>query len=174
MISMSRIIADFIKAHIPLIIRYAVVAAICTAGFVLTGIFSRDTTRIAGIAVSVFIGALLIKVLLDIFIVSPIKFRRKMNNLSEKQRGAVESEYPKARSLGKRWFMTEYILFYSYRKIILLGYDEVDSAHSKGHNIFITDKNNKTVLMPVEPGENADILLAVLKNTVKGIIVNDK
>ena len=161
---MRRIISDFYKAHVSVLVRYVFVAAVCVAAFFLTGIFSRENTRIAGIIVSAFLGAVLIWAFVDILAAAPARFKKTLSALSEKERGEVLAGYESAVRLGKRFFYKkDFLLLYSYRRIVLVRYSEICRAEPKNANIFLTLENGKTVLMPFEPNENDAVLLAALK-----------
>lgn len=129
---MDRIIRDYYKAHISVPIRFAVVTAICIGAFFLTGIFSRDNTRAAGIAVSAFLVGVFLWAAVDVFFIAPHKFRSEMEKMPENDRERVISGYDKAAKIGARRFYKDgFLLFYSYRRIVLLRYDEIVSAEPK-------------------------------------------
>lgn len=174
---MERIIRDFLKAHISMLLRYALIVALCVVAFLLTGIFTKDNTRVAGIVVTAFLCAILVWALVDVLIVAPRKFKAKMNSLSEEERQAVIEGYQSAAKLGKRFFFKNgWLMLYSYRRIQLMRFDEIRSAEPKGNNLFLTLADESTVLSPVEPNENDAMLLAVLRqhNPDIQILINGK
>ena len=164
---MKQILRDYFRAHFSIPIRYVFVTAVCVGAFFLTGIFSRDSTRVAGIVVSAFLTGVVIWAAVDIFAVAPQKFRKNTERLTETEREEIVSGYETAPKLGaRRFYRDKYVLFYSYRRIILLKYDEIISAEPKGtrgENIFLKLADGKTVLMPVLPTENGAVLMAALR-----------
>ncbi len=161
---MQRIIRDFCKAHISMLVRYVIVAAVCIAAFFLTGIFSKDNTRLAGIIVAAFLGAVLVWAFVDVLAAAPARFKKSLSALSDSERRAVLNGYGSAVRLGNRFFYEkDFLLLYSNRRLLLLKYGEITSADAKKSNIFLTLKNGKQALMPVEPTENDTMLLAALK-----------
>ncbi len=182
---MDKIIRDYYKAHISVPIRFAVVTAICIGAFFLTGIFSRDNTFAAGIIVSAFLVGVFIWAAVDVFFIAPHKFRRDMEKMPESDREIIVSGYDKAAKIGARRFYKDgFLLFYSYRRIVVLRYDEIVSAEpksSRGENIFLKLSDGRTVLMPVLPNENGAVLLAALleqapeiKIYINGRLMNDE
>lgn len=174
---MERIIRDFLKAHISMLLRYALIVALCVVAFLLTGIFAKDNTRVAGIVVTAFLCAILVWALVDVLIVAPRKFKAKMKALSEEERQAIIEGYQSAAKLGKRFFFKNgWLMLYSYRRIQLMRFDEIRSAEPKGNNLFLTLADESTVLSPVEPNENDAMLLAVLRqhNPDIQILINGK
>lgn len=182
---MKQILRDYRRAHISTPIRFAFVTAVCIGAFFLTGIFSRDSTRIAGIVVSAFLAGVVIWAAVDIFAVAPRKFKKDIERLTEAEREEVLSGYETAPKLGaRRFYRDKYVLFYSYRRMFLLKYDEIVSAEPKGargENIFLMLSNGKTVLMPVQPNENSAVIMAALragnpdiKVYINGRLVTDK
>lgn len=164
---MKQILRDYFRAHFSIPIRYVFVTAVCVGAFFLTGIFSRDSTRVAGIVVSAFLTGVAIWAAVDIFAVAPQKFRKNTERLTETEREEIVSGYETAPKLGaRRFYRDKYVMFYSYRRIILLKYDEIISAKPKGtrgENIFLKLADGKTVLMPVLPTENGAVLMAALR-----------
>ena len=182
---MTRILRDFYRAHISIPIRYAAVTAICIGAFFLTGIFSRDNTRLAGIIVSAFLVGVFLWAVIDVFVIAPRKFRWDMEKIPENDRNIIVSGYDTAQRLGARRFYKDGImLFYSFRRIIVLRYDEIVSAEPKsshGENIFLKLSDGRTVLMQVMPNENGAMLLAALraeapdiKVYINGRLMNDR
>ncbi|MDE6031500.1 MAG: hypothetical protein K2G32_07775, partial [Oscillospiraceae bacterium] len=135
---MRQIIRDFYKAHISLLIRYSVIVAICITAFFMTGIFARDNTRVPGIIISAFLGACLIWAAVDIFIIAPKNFRKRLGQLPEGSTAEVVDNYPQAYRIGVHKFYREnWIIFYSYRRIKLMRYDEIRSADLRRNGIFL-------------------------------------
>lgn len=167
---MKQIVRDFLKAHVSMLVRYTLIVAVCIGCFALTGIFSKEKTLFAGIAVTAFLLFILVWAFVDVLAVGPAKFRKRLAELEEADRSEVISGYPNARRLGKRFFYKkDWLMFYSYRRIELIRFGELRSAEPKGSNLFLTLSGGRTVLMPVEPGENDAMLMAVLKQYNKDI-----
>ena len=164
---MKHILHDFYRAHRGVVIRYAVVIAICILAFFLTGIYTKENTVVAGIIVSVFLGGVMAWLLLDVFAAGRRDFAVRLERLPESDREKIIGGYDGALRLGQRRFYGEdYLLFYSYRRIRLLRYDEIRSAEpkrSRSEIIFLTLCDGKTTLMPIEPNENSAIILAALR-----------
>lgn len=156
-----------------MLVRYTVIVAICIVAFVITGIFSKPNTLFAGIAVTAFLCAILIWAYVDVFAAGPAKFKRRLAQLSDSERSEVLSGYAGAGNLGNRRFYKNagWLMFYAYRRIELIKYEEIKSAEPKGGNIFLKLSSGREVIMPVSPNENDAMLLAVLKQFQPEIIL---
>lgn len=167
---MRRIITDFYKAHIPLLIRYAVIVAVCVTAFFMTGVFARDNTRIPGIVIAAFLGCCLIWAAADIFIIAPKKFGERLGELSEEGAAEVVEKYPEAFAIGAHKFYREnWIIFYSYRRIKLIGYDEIISADLKRGGIFLKLRGGRETIITVRPDESGEMLTAAIKGRNENI-----
>ncbi len=159
---MKRVITDFYRSQVWLIIRYSVIVFICIGAFIFTDIYENEKTKTAGIAVTVFLGAVYLISVGEIFITAPMRLKKRLGELSEKEREAFPEEYEKAKRVGKRYFMEESFLFYSYRRIELLKYSEIRSLRLKNYNLFITPENGQKVIMQFEPKEEPALIMAYL------------
>ena len=170
---MKQILSDFRRAHISMLVRYTVIVAICIVAFVITGIFSKPNTLLAGIVVTAFLCAILVWAYVDVLAAAPAKFRRRLAQLSDSEQNEVLSGYSSAGNLGNRRFYKKsgWLMFYSYRRIELIKYAEIQSAEPKGGNIFLKLSSGREVIMPVAPNENDAMLLAVLKQYQPEIIL---
>ncbi len=170
---MKRILSDFYRSQISVIIRYTVIVVLCIGAFIFTGIYVNEKTKIAGIIITIFLGTVYLISLGEIFIAAPIRLKNKLESFSEKERADILDEYEKAKKVGNRFFMKEYFLFYSYRRIELVSYSEIKKLRIKNYDMFITLENGKTVITQFEPKEEPAMIMAYLcgqnpKITVEG------
>ncbi len=167
---MQQILKDFYKAHVSVLIRYTVIVAICITAFFLTGVFARDNTRIPGIVIAVFLGCCLIWAAVDIFIIAPKKFGDRLGQLSAENAAEVVESYPQTYRIGNHKFYKEkWIIFYSYRRIKLIGYDEIISADLKRGGIFLKLSSGRETIITVSPGESGEMLMAAIKGRNENI-----
>ena len=167
---MRQIIKDFYKAHISLLIRYLVIVAICITAFFMTGVYARDNTRVPGIIISAFLGACLIWAAADIFVIAPKKFKRRLAELPEGSAAEVADNYPQAYRIGVHKFYKEtWIIFYSYRRIKLMRYDEIRSADLRRNGIFLKLCDGKETIITLQPNESGEMLLAAIKGRNENI-----
>lgn len=172
---MEHIIKDFYKAHISLLIRYTVIVAVCLLAFFMTGVFARDNTRIPGIIIAAFLGACLIWAAVDIFLIAPEKFRKRLGELPEGGAEEIISGYPTALGIGvHKLYRENWIIFYSYRRIKLMRYDEILSADLGRSGILLKLRGGAETLIALRSGESGEILLAAIKgrNGDIGITLN--
>ena len=161
---MRQILKDFYRAHISLLIRYTVIVAICITAFLITGVFARDNTRIPGIVITAFLGCCLIWAAADIFIVAPKKFRDKLGEIPEGSAAEVVENYSQTYRIGVHKFYKEnWIIFYSYRRIKLMRYDERRSADLRRNGIFLKLCDGKETIITLSPGESGEMLMAAIK-----------
>ena len=167
---MRQILKDFYKAHISLLIRYIVIVAICIAAFFMTGVFARDNTRIPGIVIAAFLGACLVWAVADIFIAAPRNFKGRLSQLSDESAAEVVNNYSLSYNIGNhRLYRETWIIFYSYRRIKLIRYDEIRSADLRRNGIFLKLCDGKETIITIMPGESGEILLAAIKGRNENI-----
>lgn len=162
---MKRIIHDFYKAHISMPVRYVVIFAVCVAAFFMTGIFAREKTLIPGIIVTAFLAAMLIWAVIDVFAAAPADFKNRINRLPEKSAAEVIDGYESAVPLGSRRFYKDtWLLFYAYRRIKLMRYDEIRRADLRRSGILLTLCDGKEAIMPIQSGERGEMVMAALRS----------
>lgn len=160
----SKIIKDYRKTYRHTPIGYCISAVLVTAGFLLSGVFTRmPYAVIAGICTAVFWG-LTIWAALDLFVFSARKFGKTLDGIPEDKKAEILSQYEKAPSLGKRWFLGEYLLFHRNRRIELLRYDVIRSAEPKGFKMILELSDEKIERLPLEPDENPAMIVAALRS----------
>ena len=160
----NKIIRDYRKTfrHTP--IGYCISAVLVTAGFLLSGVFTRmPFAVIAGICAAVFWG-LAIWAILEVFVLSAKRFAKALDKLPEEKRAEILSQYKSAPSLGKRWFLGEYLLFHRNKRIELLRYDSIRSAEPKGLKMELELLDGKIERLPLEPDENSAVIVAALRS----------
>lgn len=160
----GKIINNYRKTYRHTPIGYCISAALVTAGFLLSGAFTRmPFAVIAGVCMAAFWG-LTIWAALDVFVFSDRRFMKTLNGIPKEKRAELLSQYESAPNLGKRRFLGEYLLFYRKRRIELLRYDTIRSAEPKGLKMILELSDEKTELLPLEPGENPAIIVAALRS----------
>lgn len=162
--AINKIIKDYRKTfrHTP--IGYWISTAFITAGFLLSGVYTKmPFAVIAAVLTAVFWG-LSIWVTLDVFVFSAKKFAKVLDNMSEEKRTEIFSQYASAPALGKRWFLGEYLLFHRNRRIELLQYDIIRSAEPKGLKMELELLDGKIERLPLEPDENPAMIVAALRS----------
>lgn len=161
---MQQILKDFYKAHISLLIRYLVIVAVCVLAFFMTGVYARDNTRIPGIVISAFLGACLIWAAADIFIIAAKNFKDRLARLPEGSAAEVIENYPQTYRIGVHKFYKEnWIIFYSYRRIKLMRYDEIRSADLRRNGIFLKLCDGRETIITLRPDESGEMLMAAIK-----------
>lgn len=160
---MKAIAGEFYRAHRSVPLRYFAVCAICITVFFLTGAFARGSTRIPAIAASAFLAAAALWSLIDVLI-APRLFEKRLGKLPENVRSEVLLNFSNTVSIGKRWFFENYLLYFAKRRIVILRYDELQSADLKGNKLFLRLADGKAVPFPFDPNENPAVLVAALRS----------
>lgn len=160
---MKAIAREFYRAHRFVPLRYFAVCAICIAAFFLTGAYARENTWILATAASSFLAAAALWSLIDVLI-APRLFAKRLEKLPESGRSEVLSNFSNAASIGKRWFFENYLLYFAKRRIVIVRYDELQSADLKGGRLFLRLADGKTLLLPFESSENPAVLVAALRS----------
>ncbi len=171
----SSLAKDYYKVYISVPIQYAVVTALCAAGFALTGTYTGEKTRILAVVMTCFMILATLWALIDI-LTAPKRFMNRVKKMPDNAAEEVISGYEKAAKTGKRLFFENYILYYNNRSIRLLKYSDITGVEPKGTKIRLSLSDGKYALMPVELDENPAILAAALrsKNPDIAAIINGR
>lgn len=168
---MERILSDFRRRRSGLLVRCVLCAAAICAGAWIPLAFSgewaewlRTVWLIAAIAVTAVVGVLLVRVFAEIFGVAVSRLRKQLNDLPQEERDGIITEYPRAKTLGERWFLPEHILFYTYRRAMIFRYDEIKTISPKKDGDLLLTTSHGDVTMPVRRGENGGMIYAVLRS----------
>jgi hypothetical protein len=167
---MKQIIRDFFKSNVSLIVRYVIVIAVCIIAFLLTGIYTRDNTSTLGIIITGFLTGLFLAMLFDVFVLAPASFKKKIKSLSADDAADVGNNYAEASKTGNiRFYKENWLMFFSYRKIHLVRYDEISSVNEKRNNLIVTLNDGKAAVMESNSEQNSALLMAALKDKNQNI-----
>lgn len=165
---MQSILSDFRRHRVGMLIYCTVIALALPAAAWIPLCFSEGWASLlryfwlAGASVvSVGCLVLLIKAFIDILVIAPKKLAEQIEALPKEERDEVLAEYPKAKTLGERWFLPRHILFYSGRKAYILHYSDIQTISADLDGLKLGTPAGE-IVMPVKRGENAAILYAVL------------
>lgn len=168
---MERIISDFKRRRRGFLVRCVISAvAVWCVGWIPLAFsggwvdWLRVVWIIVAAAASVGAGGLLVRAFVDILGVAVSWLRKQLNELPPDELRKVIDEYPDAKALGERWFMTEHILFYTSRRALIFRYDDIKSVILKKDGDLLLTTSHGDETMPVLKGENAGIIFAVLKS----------
>jgi len=173
---MKRILSDFYKSRLPDILRYVFIAAVCVTAFALTGIYSRDNTRVLAIIISAFLWGTTLYAAFETFVLGKLRFEKELKALSKSEANEILNGYHKATALGKRrFYKKKWLMLWTRRGIELFRYDDITAAELRVEmrhwNIYLTLKDGKRHVMPVELNEDGTMLLAVIKNFCENAVV---
>lgn len=172
---MRPILRDFWRENLSLLIRTAIISAVCPICFAFTGIFERDNTRAAGIVITGFLAAALLWQFARIFAVYPLMLKKQLSRLSEKERAQVVKGYSAARPLGaRRFYQSGWLLSFSGGRLTLLRISDVKSASLSGTRIKLTLSDGKKSSIKAAPDESAPIILAALRSVNPDIKAGNK
>lgn len=174
---MKRILSDFYKSQLPDLLRYVFIAAVCVTAFALTGIYTRDNTRVLAIIISAFLWGTTLYAAFETFILGKLRFEKELKALSKSEADEILNGYHKATTLGKRrFYKKKWLMLWTHRGIELLKYNDITAAelrlrsHAR-ENIYLTLKDGKRLVMPVEANENSTMLLALIKSFCENAVV---
>lgn len=159
----EKIIMDFRKTFRRITIWDCISAVLETAAFLLCGVFTRMPFAVIAVFCTAFFWGFAAWSL-NMFLLSGKRFAKKLEDIPEDKRTELLSQYENAHSLGKRWFLGEYLLFYRNRRIELLRYDVIRSAEPKGFKMELELLDGKTERLPLEPNENPAFIVAALRS----------
>ena len=162
---MKRILYDYMRMHLQQLIGYVIVTAAVIAGLIFSGMYHPEKMWWAAIVVTVFIAAVTLWTVLDVLVISPMRFRKEVNGLPEKERDQLLTEYPKAKCDNGHRYMNSYLLFYRNHRIYAVRYSDITEIEGGTKNLFLTVNGySKTLVLPFDlAGPNA-VALAFLCN----------
>lgn len=159
---MNNILKKFYRANASVLALYTVICAVIIGAFFLTGIFAKEKTFSAGILASAFIILSDLIMFAQVFALAPIKLRRQLDALSAEERAAVIEEFDSAQQINGRYFLNEFAVIFSYRRIYLLRYTDIFTAERGQRNLFLTLKSGKSVIIEFSYTEDIGQTLAAL------------
>lgn len=161
---MDKIIKDYQKTfrHTP--IGYWISTAFVVAGFALSGVYTKMPLAVFAVILTAGLLGLSVWITLDIAVLAPRKFARRLNAMPESDKDNILAQYESAPNLGKRWFLGEYMLYHRNRRIELLRYDMIRSAEPKGFKMELVLLDGRTERIPLEPDENPAMIVAALRS----------
>lgn len=171
---MNKIIKDyrrFLRFTLPFDwLRAALVAAV----FALTGMFSKPGFCIAAIILTAGMVGISLLATLNALIFVPVRFKKRFSALTEKDE--IQLQYEKAVNFGYRWFLDEYLLYFTNTSITILEYTEILSAELKRNKLILMLTNGKSAKMELGANDNPAVLVAAMrsKNPQISVILNGK
>ncbi len=175
---MKRILSDFYKSRLPDLLRYVFISAVCVTAFALTGIYTRDNTRVLAIIISAFLCGTTLYAAFEAFVLSKLRFEKELKALSASEANEILNGYNKSTKLGKRrFYKKKWLMLWTRRGIELLKYNDITAAELRlkfsppPNIIYLKLKDGKRHVMPVEANENGTMLLAVIKSFCENAVV---
>ena len=161
---MKAILRDFFRSNLSMLIREALITAICAVCLALTGMYTRGSTRIAAIVITAFLAVTVLRSLVQVFVISPCAFRKRLAELTESERADVLEGYPTAFSMGGRRIFKNsgLLLFFADRKLHLLRFRDIKSAALTARGVLLT-LGEKTLLMRAAPDETPELIRQMLR-----------
>lgn len=161
---MKAILRDFFRSNLSMLIREALITAICAVCLALTGMYTRENTRIAAIVITAFLAVTVLRSLVQVFVISPCAFRKRLAELTESERAEVLDGYPTAFNMGGRRIFKNsgLLLFFADRKLHLLRFRDIKSADLTARGVLLT-LGEKTLLMRAAPDETPELIWRMLR-----------
>ena len=152
---MKTILKKFYKASAGTVVFYTIICAAIVGAFFLTGVFAKEKTFNAGVLASAFIILSDLIMLVQVFIIAPNRLRSQLSKLSPEEQTAVTDGFDTAQPIGSRYFLQDFAIVFSYRRIYLLRYTDIVSIERGQRNLFLTLKSGKSIV--IEFGYNEDL-----------------
>lgn len=161
---MKAILRDFFRSNLSLLIREALITAVCAVCLALTGMYSRENTRIAAIVITAFMALTVLRSLAQVLVISPCAFRKRLAELTEAERAEVLDGYPKALDFGGRrvYRKSGLLLFFADRRLRLLRFRDIKSAELTARGVLL-NVGGKKLLMRAAPDESPELILRMLR-----------
>ena len=163
---MKKILKKFYKASAGTVVFYTIICAVIIGAFFLTGVFAKEKTFNAGVLASAFILLSDLIMLVQIFIIAPNRLRSQLAKLSPEEQTAVTEGFDTAQPMGSRYFLKDFAIVFSYRRIYLLRYTDIVTIERGQRNLFLTLISGKSIVIEFGYNENLGQTLAafMLKN----------
>ncbi|MBP1544080.1 MAG: hypothetical protein J6A16_08275 [Oscillospiraceae bacterium] len=146
---MKQILKDFYKYHLTPTLGYLLSVACVIGGMLLAGVYTNDDLAWLGIAVTVFFAAMLIYQCVSVYIIAPLHFRKQVASLSEEHAEELFSEYPDAKKAENHHYMSDMVLFYCNRRMIIVRYKDISAITTKRKDLLLyLNDSAKVTLMP--------------------------
>lgn len=151
-------------------------AALVAATFALTGMFSRPGFRVAAIILTAGMVGISLYATLNALVFAERRFKKRMSALPEKERSDIVNQFENAVNFGYRWFLEEYLLYFTNTRIVLIKYSEILSAELKRNKLILQLSSGKPAKIDLSPDENPAVLVAAMrsKNPDISVILNGK
>lgn len=151
-------------------------AALVAAVFALTGIYTKPGFQIAAIILTAGMVVISLYATLNSLIFAKRRFKKRMSSLSEKERSDIANQFESAVNFGYRWFLEDYLLYFTNTKIAVLSYSEIQSAELKRSKLILQLSSGKAEKMEFGADENPAVLVAAMrsKNPQISVILNGK
>ena len=157
---MKKILKKFYKASAGTVVFYTIICAVIIGAFFLTGVFAKEKTFNAGVLASAFILLSDLIMLVQVFIIAPNRLRSQLAKLSPEEQTAVTEGFDTAQPMGSRYFLKDFAIVFSYRRIYLLRYTDIITIERGQRNLFLTLIRGKSIRVKsivIEFGYNEDL-----------------
>lgn len=163
---MKKILKKFYKASAGTVVFYTIICAVIIGAFFLTGVFAKEKTFNAGVLASAFIILSDLIMLVQVFIIAPNRLRSQLSKLLPEEQTAVTEGFDTAQPMGSRYFLKDFAIVFSYRRIYLLRYTDIVTIERGQRNLFLTLISGKSIVIEFGYNENLGQTLAafMLKN----------
>lgn len=152
---MKKILKKFYKASAGTVVFYTIICAVIIGAFFLTGVFAKEKTFNAGVLASAFIILSDLIMLVQVFIIAPNRLRSQLSKLLPEEQTAVTEGFDMAQPMGSRYFLKDFAIVFSYRRIYLLRYTDIVTIERGQRNLFLTLISGKSIV--IEFGYNEDL-----------------
>lgn len=152
---MKKILKKFYKASAGTVVFYTIICAVIIGAFFLTGVFAKEKTFNAGVLASAFILLSDLIMLVQVFIIAPNRLRSQLAKLSPEEQTAVTEGFDTTQPMGTRYFLKDFAIVFSYRRIYLLRYTDIITIERGQRNLFLTLISGKSIV--IEFGYNEDL-----------------
>lgn len=161
---MKAILRDFYRSNLSLLIRAVLITAVCALCLDLTGMYGRDNTRIAAIVITAFLALSLVRLFIQVFAIAPAQFKKRLAELTEKERAEVLGRYADSVEFGSKRIYSDigFFLYFAGKKIHLLRFGDIAKADMRSGGVNITMKDASEYFVPVGKHETAEMFWGMI------------
>lgn len=169
---MNKIYVDYLKLNRAPLIRTWIIAALelvaCACVWYSNGAHWASWTMTA---LSAFVIYIALYTTLEVTVFEKRRLQAALGGMPPDERESLLAQYEKARSLGNRKFLDEYVIYFCDARIFLLNCRDIRSAELKGYKLLLDIGKKKPLKMPFGVDENPAVLVAAMRSRNPGISV---
>lgn len=162
---MKRILSDYYKHYRNVMISNICLIVLIPLMYLFTDFSWENVWDMVILSLYILALALGIWSLVEYVITVPLKLKKQLAEMPEKESAKVLSQYPDAKLVDKHHYMEKHFVFFFANRIYLLRYSDIQAAELKRSGLKLTVNGyKKPITMPFPEYGTDAVALAYLRN----------